>query len=337
MSDPRAGRNPRFQGEIDIPAAISLETLDYMKSSSGGVTRIPALALSFLFAGTLCSQAIIVGGTLGTGNNNADESSLQGYLSTTSYSSFGYWNNLVRVNDASGVYLGYNPSTMTGWVLSAAHINAPASIGVAGNTYNIVSSSVVGTTDLILYEIGGLADPGLPTVSLASTTATPGEFLLMTGRGYTNSTTDPYPWGSPGATDAIPMRWGTNTVNATVLVDLDTGPGTNLVQYINTTFTAPASPGATPYEGQAAVGDSGGGMFIYRGGQWVLAGIAHFVDDPSEIPTDPAEHDDLSYYTDIFSNRAAINAITGTLIPEPSAAALLPLAAGLFCSRRRRK
>ncbi|MCU0750773.1 MAG: hypothetical protein MUF13_14635, partial [Akkermansiaceae bacterium] len=64
-------------------------------------------------------QAVIVAGISGTGNNNGSKAGLDSYLSTTAYAAFPYWNNMVRVSDASGVYLGYNPSTMRGWVMSA--------------------------------------------------------------------------------------------------------------------------------------------------------------------------------------------------------------------------
>ena len=283
--------------------------------------------------------AVIVGGTLGTGNNNTDEAGLQGYLSSASYPSFDYYGNLVRVSDASGVYLGYNPETMTGWVLSAAHITpAPADITVGGTTYTVTGPGVqIGGTDLILYEIGGPGDPPmptLPTVPLATVAATSGEFLVMAGRGGTSSSTYPYPWQGPGFSEAAPQRWGTNRVEFNAMV------GGN--PYIVTDFDEAASPEATAYEGQAALGDSGGGLFILRDGMWVLAGIAHFVDDgngfltaPSE-GTNPTEYGDFSAYSDIAANVAAIQAITGTLVPEPSAVVLSAVAGVGLTWRRRR-
>lgn len=280
------------------------------------------------------ANAVIVGGTLGTGNNNSDPAVLQSWLASNSYSSFGYWDNLVSVNDASGVYLGYNATSMTGWVLSAAHISPAGSITVAGSTYTVSQTYAVGTTDLILYEIGGLGNPALPTlptVPLASTLATAGEFTLMTGRGSTPSTSAPYLWAGPGA-----MRWGTNRVEDVAIYDLDSDPiGTNLVTYVRTDFDASA-PNATAYEAQGSAGDSGGGLFIYRGGTWVLGGIAHFVDDPDEVPTNPSEHGDITAYSDVFTYRTLINNITGTLIPEPSSAMLLAGGALGLAIRRRR-
>lgn len=302
--------------------------------------KIMVLALVFTAASMPWVAAIIVGGTLGTGNNNASEAGLQSYLSTTSYASFGYWGNLVSVSNASGIYLGYNATSLTGWVLSAEHIGPePTSITVAGNSYSVIGlGTQVGTTDLILYEIGGgMGDPALPTfgsVPLATTAATSGEFLIMTGRGFTTSSTYPYPWANPGVDGLNGMRWGTNTVefNATI--------GDN---FIITDFDAPASPQTTAFEGQASVGDSGGGIFINRGGQWVLSGIAYFVDaGPVFDPTvggqmaDPAEYGDYTGYTDINSYLPTINGITGTLIPEPSTGLLAMVVGSVVLIRRRR-
>ncbi len=275
------------------------------------------------------ASAIIVSGTSGTGFNNAGKAPLQAYLSGASLPAFTHWDSLVRVTDASGVYLGYNPSTLNGWVLSAEHITPePATISVLGTPYTVIGSGIqVGTTDLILYEISGPLMPGLAVVPLASGGAPAGEFLIMTGRGYTTSTTAPFPWGTPGATDAIPMRWGTNVVEGTGVAGGNT--------YIFTDFDEVSSPGVTAYEGQGAVGDSGGGIFAYRGGQWVLAGIAHFVYDDGG-PVDPSEYGDLTAYTDIGTYLPQINAITGTLVPEPSALLAALWGGGLLLARRRR-
>jgi hypothetical protein len=302
--------------------------------------KMTLFALVFTATPMPWAAAIIVGGTLGTGNNNASESGLQSYLSTTSSGSFGYWGNLVRVSNASGVYLGYNATSLTGWVLSANHISPePTSITVAGNSYSVAGSGTqIGSTDLILYEIGGgLGDPALPslgTVPLATVAASSGEFLIMTGRGFTTSSTYPYPWTNPGTDDLNGMRWGTNKVefNATI--------GNN---YIITDFDAPASPQTTAFEGQASVGDSGGGLFINRGGQWVLSGIAHFVDagpvfDPT-VPgqtVDPAEYGDYTGYTDVYSYLSAIQLKTGTLVPEPSTSLLAMVMSSMVLFRRRR-
>ena len=80
----------------------------------------------------LPGSAVIVGGTSGLGNNNNTEGGLASHLASASLPAFPYWDNLVRVSDASGVYLGMNPSTQRGWVLSANHVSPATSIGVGG-------------------------------------------------------------------------------------------------------------------------------------------------------------------------------------------------------------
>jgi hypothetical protein len=295
------------------------------------------------------ASAVIVAGTSGTGNNNSTQAGLDAYLSSSTYAQFPYWNNLVRVADASGVYLGYNATTMRGWVLSANHVTTPTTIAVAGNLYAVTGTGTkIGSSDLKLYEIGGggsdPALPSLPTVHMPEIAATPGNFLLMTGRGFTNSTTSPYAWGTPGTNDAYGMRWGTNTVEGTALVNIGSVPAPNIQPYVVVDFDATGNPGATAFDGQASLGDSGGGIFIYRAGEWQLSGIAHFVDDgPNFLEAiatgdnivNPSQPGDFTAYSDVFSHAAAINGVTGTLIPEPSVISLLGLASLALCRHRR--
>jgi hypothetical protein len=298
----------------------------------------------------LCVQpvhAVIVAGTLGTGNNNATQAGLDDFLSTTSQASFPFWNNLVRVGNASGVYLGYNPSTMIGWVLGANHVSAPSSITVAGQSYTVASGARLGSSDLKLYQITTTGDqslPGLPSVPIASAIANTGDFVLMFGRGFTNNTTAPYSWVAPGSNEANATRWGTNTIDGSYLVNLGTAQAPNWQPYLVVDFDGPGDPGATAYDAQGATGDSGGGLFIQRGGTWELSGIAHFVDDGPDFlesgetgdnVTNPSQYGDFTAYTDVRSYASVIQSASGTLVPEPSLAVLVALGAALMLGRRR--
>ncbi|MFT4177468.1 MAG: PEP-CTERM sorting domain-containing protein [Luteolibacter sp.] len=255
------------------------------------------------------SHAVIVVG----GIHNDDPASLTTYLSTTSYDDFPYWQNLVTVSNASGVYLGYNPTTQSGWVLSAKHINPlAATVTVAGTAYTVIDTRDIGSTDLRLYQID-LTGPiaGVQDIVFASQAATVGEFVLMTGRGYSSATSSPYTWGSPGA-----MSWGTNVIEG-----FQTSGGN---PYILTDFDA---SGATDYEGQGATGDSGGGLFIYRNGIWELVGIGYGVSRNGE-----ARYGDVTAYSDVYASLGLIQ----QAIPETSTTALLALA-GLGLGLRRRR
>lgn len=300
--------------------------------------------LLLLLCGLMQAQGVIVGGTSGTGNNNAGETSLNSYLASTVYSPFPYYANLVRVGDASGVYLGWNYGTDRGWVLSAAHVGAPATIGIGGESYTVVVGSTVAGSDLKLYQVGrGVsAIPSMPSVSLASAGAIVGDYAIMKGRATTSSTTAPFGWVVPGVSDAVPSRWATNTVSGSVLINLGSEETPNVHRYLVTDFDGPTDPGVTAYDGQAASGDSGGGLFIHRAGQWELAGTAHFVDDgptfgPPFGPVNPSEYGDFTAYTDVFQHRMTIIGVTGTLIPEVSSLWYGMGGALLLLGRRGRK
>lgn len=308
---------------------------------------VQSIVAAATIGSTLPAGAVIVAGDFGTGNNNATQTGLDSHLSSISVSPFPYWDNLVRVADASGVYLGYNATTLRGWVLSANHVTTPTTITVAGQVYSVNSGTQIAGSDLKLYEIGGGGGdpelPSLPTVPLAAITATPGEFSLMFGRGFTNSTTEPYAWGTPGTSDSNGMRWATNTVEGIALINLGTIPSPNVQPYIYVDFDGPGDPGATGFDGQGTLGDSGGGLFILRGGAWELAGATHFVDDGPDFMlntgdgvVNPSQHGDFTAYSDVASKAAVIAGITGTLVPEPSGPVLALLSFTTLLGRRRR-
>jgi hypothetical protein len=292
------------------------------------------LFLAAMLAARPAGAVIVTGGY-----NNATQAGLDAYLAGSSQTAFPYWNNLVTVNSASGVYLGYNPSTMRGWVLTAQHVGVPSSITVAGNTYTVAGGTQIGSSDLRLLQIGGgVADPTLPllpTVPIASAAASVGDFLLMFGRAYTSSTNAPYIGVAPGINDG--MRWGTNTVELIGSVNIGTIAAPNWQPYLITDFDGPADPGVTAYDAQGSAGDSGGGLFIQRGGLWELSGIAHFVAEGSTVDgnVNPSQYGDFTGYTNVRSYASAIQSVTGTLVPEPSSATLLVGMVALLLHRRR--
>ena len=298
-----------------------------------GQGALRALLMSSLaMAGS--ASAIIVGGSSGDGNNNAGEASLQTVLANSSLPAFPYFGNMLRYSDASGIYLGYNSNTMEGWVLSAEHITEGTGIKIGGYTYSFIDpqpsdSNVNGTrivssgvnTDLMLYKFsvtGSNPIPALPKVDIIESAPTLGALLIMAGRGMRSGAgtgaedlTAPYSWGTPGTSDEVPMRWGFNQI------DFDyTDPA--VVKYLITDFDAPGL--GTGIDGQAALGDSGGGAFIFNQGSWKLGGVAYATADGSDADTavNPAGYGDYTLFTDVYAYRTEISALTGTLVPEPS-------------------
>ena len=323
-----------------------LRALRPLLSEARGVSTAAFVAI----CGCGSAGAVIVAGSSGAGNNNNTQAGLNAYLSGASLTAFPYWENLIRFSNSSGVYLGFNATTMRGWVLSADHIGPdPASITVAGNSYSVTSSVLsIGNSDLSLYQIGGgVSDPALPslpTVPLITTIAQLGENALMFGRGFTNNTSTPYTWQTPGLSDSNSMRWGSNTIELNANVNLGTLIARNIQPYTVVDFDGPLGAGATPFDAQGSNGDSGGGLFVLRGGVWQLSGIAHFVDDGPDFLESPetgneisnsAEIGDFTAYSDVSSKRTSIFSSTGTLIPEPSSLLLTSPALLLLLRRRR--
>ena len=300
---------------------------------SDGQGALRALLISSLaMAGS--ASAIIVGGSNGNGANNAGEAGLQVVLSNSALPAFPYFGNMLRYSDASGIYLGYNANTMEGWVLSAEHITETTGIKIGGHTYSFIdpqptNSNLNGTrivssgvnTDLILYKFsvtGSDPIPALPTVEISDSAPSVGSLLIMAGRGMRSGAgtgaedvTAPYAWGTPGTSDEVPMRWGFNQME----FDYTDANG---AKYLITDFDAPVA--GTGIDGQAALGDSGGGAFIYKQGRWKLGGVAYATADgpDADSVSNPAGYGDYTLYTDVYAYRSEITALTGTLVPEPS-------------------
>lgn len=314
-----------------------------------GVLR--ALLISSLTIASPAS-AIIVGGESGNGTNNASDANLQAVLANSSLPAFPYWGNMLRYSDASGIYLGYNASTMEGWVLSAEHITETTGIKIGGHTYSFIdpqpsNSNLNGTrivssgvnTDLILYKFsvtGSNPIPALPKVEIIDSTPTLGSLLIMAGRGMRSGAgtgaedvTAPYSWGTPGTSDEVPMRWGFNQVEFGY-----TDP--NGAKYLITDFDAPGA--GTGIDGQAALGDSGGAAFIFNQGTWKLGGVAYATADGPDADTvvNPAGYGDYTLFSDVFAYRSEISALTGTLVPEPSSMLLGGFGVLALALRRKR-
>jgi hypothetical protein len=297
-----------------------------------------------------CPASVIAGPNGVPGGGNITQASLNSFITTNSLPAFPYWGNIVAVSDATGIYLGANNSY--GWVLTANHVTAPASITVAGTPYTVHSGQQVGAQDLKLYRIGGEfgdpALPALPNVICAPSTPGLGTGILTFGRaerveGTAGSAansdialapgTNPsyFEWGGAGS-----IRWGTNQVEllppifGTPSHPLNVGSNQSFISIFH-------DPGAGNYltttESQGAVGDSGGSAFVINAGAWELAGMSFTVGSATGQST-LTNFGDITAYIDISAYKSAIS---GMMIPEPSAFALGLVCAGICGLRRRRK
>ncbi|MDP3850431.1 MAG: hypothetical protein Q8Q59_08015 [Luteolibacter sp.] len=283
---------------------------------------------------------------------------ISGDSNTSAPSGQPYFNNIGVVNGASGIYLG------NGWVLSANHVapTLPATATFGASTYateagtfhrvtNPLGSGLSTFTDIVLFRLG--TDPGLPSLTIASSTPTVATDVMMIGNGRTQEASLTFwqrvvnpgladdtwtPLAYPNAlinaagfktTDTRTIRWGENNV-ATNGQTYSYGHGD--VRSFTTTFNS----GAKAQEAQGVAGDSGGGVFSTTDGgvTWTLSGmmvsVLLFENQPGGNGTavlgNATAIADLSFY------RSEILAV----IPEPSGMLMsLVATCGLIVRRRR--
>jgi len=277
--------------------------------------------------------AVVIGSGNGSGNTNSP-SGPNGDLG---------WNYVGMVNGGSGVYLGaYGGAN---WVLTAGHVyndGGSRNFSINGAVYQSVSGSGtnIAGLDLYAYQITVGQGTGLSLLSnltLAGTSPAAGETLTMIGNGKNraasetywrvNTGSTPYTWGEvrpPFFSNASgykqlsssSKRWGSNLADGVVTV--------NSTSMIQTTFD---DQSGIANEAQAAVGDSGGGVFVpMNNGSYQLAGIMDLVTAYSGQPDNTAVFGNVTYSIDVASYRSAIL----NSIPEPGEFWLLILGGGLL-------
>lgn len=283
---------------------------------------------------------------------------ISGDANTTAPSGQPYFNNVGVVNGASGIYLG------NGWVLSANHVapTRPATATFGGTSYateegtfhritNPMGSGLSTFTDIVLFRLGTY--PGLPSLTIASSTPTVATDVMMIGNGRTQEASPSF-WQrvvNPGLTDDTwtpltypytgynaagfkttatrTIRWGENNVSTINQTD-DYGHGD--LRYFTTTFNS----GAKTQEAQGVAGDSGGGVFSTTDGgiTWTISGmmasVLLFENQPGGNQTAVLGNGtaiaDLSFY------RSEILAV----IPEPSGMLMSLVTSCCLIVRRRR-
>lgn len=275
-----------------------------------------------------------------SGNGNTDAASLLAAGGPGNVNAAGFVNvGRGSTNNTSVTYLG------AGWVITAAHVtidNAIGPIRFGASSYQADMSSITqlrnddGTlTDLKVFRL--TTDPGLPSIlpSLIGEAAPAGRQILI-GNGlnqgiqrFWSVDTNPPNWvwtqqpspAVPGPADASGfdavgsriIRWGENHVEDTGLL-LDRGNDIFVHAY-STQFDSLEYTGtaALPHEAQASVGDSGGAVFSFSGGQWKLAGIMVAIGLYNAQPASTAVFGNQTYIADLSYYRDAILDITSSV------------------------
>ncbi len=246
------------------------------------------------------------------------------------------WSNVGIASDhnTTCVYLG------GGWCITANHVGTSGSVYFGGQGYAVEAGSVHqlhnaddSLADLKVFRI--IDPPDLPNILpdyLAP--AEPSGEVYMIGDGLTlgnakywhvDTTASPWTWTEqspppfPGLNDAAgftvsgtrTVRWGQNAVLETGLLVQVTGSA--YVQGFTTRLDTLAYTGvaAYPHEAQASNGDSGGAVFSFVDGHWVLSGIMNAISASlSGQPSSTMLYGNITLISDLYTYRDEILSIT---------------------------
>jgi hypothetical protein len=292
--------------------------------------------VSLVLANVSSAPAVVIKGGDGTGN-------------TTAPTDDPGWSNVGALNGASCVYLG------DGWVITASHVGA-GSVTFGSSSYAAVASSYTRlydpnnpsqAADLIMFQLQ-TPPAELAGVSVSSTEPNTSQNSQIDAIGYgLNRATNETFWNSSWSVVSGPVagghagyyagsgaakRWGANTLAGQQSVDDGHG--------ITDTWATVFNSSGADNEMQAAVGDSGGGVFYKRGNSWELMGIMLAVGVYANQPEGTAVFGDATYIADlsVYSGEIA-QTMAGSVVPEPSTLILVltgSLMGWLFFFWRRR-
>ncbi len=223
---------------------------------------------------------------------------------------FPYWEHVTqrRYEGPTVIYLG------AGHALTARHVGQ-GEIAIGGTMYAPVSGSKRtllnaegSAADVMIFELVGTEAIDLPILPITREPVAPGEEVLLVGFGRLREKVvewrhdgEPefgFRWTKKGA-----KRWGTNRVESSGEI---LAQGHLMTRAIAFAFDEPFSPRATRYEAQAALGDSGGGVFALRDGEWQLAALMVSVSGRRDAPGALSVYQDVTFAADLSHYRSEI-------------------------------
>lgn len=318
-----------------------------------GVLMKRLLCLAVLLGSTVSTQAVIVAGARGGGDNTFNTTRAELEALPTVDDGF-FFDHVFTLAGGNGVYIGFRPtpSGPIGYALSGMHLGNQTTLTIQGETYTVQSRTAIDDSDLALYAFTHTSNimPTLPALSLSPTTPVQGTDVVMIGAGRNrvqDATTDADVSDAVSVTDGTGYttttprlkRWGTNAT-ANFTSPGQPGPtrafdlsGRDTVVF-RTIFNEPtAGEWLTTNQAQGVTNDSGGGVFSHDG---LLLGIMVAVQAPN---ASQARFENATLMADIATYKTLIDAETGgMLIPEPATAALmLGALAILYGTRRSRR
>ena len=224
---------------------------------------------------------------------------------------FPWWEHVTqrRYEGPSVIYLG-NGFAMTARHVGMGEIFVRGEIvpPIAGSKRTLLNAN--GTpADAMLFEISrpeGFEE--LPALPIAREGPKAGEEVLLIGFGRGREkvveveTDGPsefgFSWTEKGA-----KRWGTNRISS---IDETLYQGSWTTHSFALIFDPPSAAWTTEFEAQAAVGDSGGAVFVKREGEWLLAGMMTSVTGYTRAPVRTSMYGDSTYAADLSSYRNEI-------------------------------
>ncbi|MCR9096368.1 MAG: serine protease [bacterium] len=224
---------------------------------------------------------------------------------------FPYWEHVTqrRYDGPTVIYLG------EGHALTARHVGM-GEIFLDGEIFepergtNRTILNTNGTAaDAMVFELeDGSPLPDWPLVPIATEPPRDGEDVLLIGFGRGRARVDEFDdehgsrfsfrWTAKGE-----KRWATNRITSTFEV---LAQGNLTSRAFSMRFDEPYSQYSTRYEAQAAIGDSGGGVFVLRDGEWQLLGLMVSVSGVRNAPKSGAVYGDRTYVVDLSHYRPEI-------------------------------